>query len=96
MRIELREPRPGEPIDARAVVLAIADDGRGMDAETQAHMFEPYFTTKVGGLGIGLSTVYGIVKRAGGTIFVDSAVGAGTTFRIALPRTSGTPPVGNA
>ena len=96
VRIELREPRPGEPIDARAVVLAIADDGRGMDAETQAHMFEPYFTTKVGGLGIGLSTVYGIVKRAGGTIFVDSAVGAGTTFRIALPRTSGTPPVGNA
>jgi signal transduction histidine kinase len=91
VRIELRDPRPEEPIPPTSVVLAVADDGRGMDAETQAHMFEPYFTTKPGGLGIGLSTVYGIVKRAGGTILVDSAVGAGTTFRIALPRAA--PPI---
>jgi signal transduction histidine kinase len=96
VRIELREPRPGEPVDARAVVLAVADDGRGMDADTQARMFEPYYTTKPGGLGIGLSTVYGIVKRAGGTIHAESAPGKGTTFRITLPRADAGPPAGTA
>jgi signal transduction histidine kinase len=94
VRIELREPRPGEPISPTSVVLAVIDDGCGMDAKTQAQMFEPYFSTKKSGLGIGLSTVYGIVKGAGGTILVDSAVGAGTTFRIALPRASATAPAG--
>jgi signal transduction histidine kinase len=86
VRIELRAPRPGEPVSPKSVVLAVVDDGCGMDEATQAHMFEPYFSTKAAGSGIGLSTVYGIVKRAGGTISVDSAVGVGTTFRIALPR----------
>ena len=89
IRVELREPRADEPISPTTVVLAIADDGCGMDAETQAHIFEPYFSGKAAGHGIGLSTVYGIVKRAGGTILVESSVGAGTTFRIALPRASG-------
>lgn len=86
VHIELREPRPDEPISPTAIVLAVVDQGRGMDADTQAHIFEPYFSTKVAGHGIGLSTVYGIVKRAGGTILVDSTVGVGTTFRIVLPR----------
>jgi signal transduction histidine kinase len=89
IRVELREPLADEPISPTAVVLAVVDDGCGMDAETQAHIFEPYFSGKSTGHGIGLSTVYGIVKRAGGTILVDSSVGAGTTFRIALPRASG-------
>lgn len=94
VRIELREPRAGEPVSPTSVVLSVVDDGCGMDAATQAHMFEPYFSTKPAGSGIGLSTVYGIVKRAGGTISVESAVGVGTTFRIALPRAAGTPPPG--
>jgi signal transduction histidine kinase len=89
VRIELREPRPDEPISPTSVVLAVVDDGRGIDAATQAHMFEPYFSTKGSGHGIGLATAYGIVKRAGGTVLVDSAVGAGTTFRIVLPRAAG-------
>ena len=57
-----------------------------MDAETQAHIFEPYFSRKAGGHGIGLSVVYGIVKRCRGSISVHSEPGAGATFIIALPR----------
>ena len=86
VRVELREPRPDEPISPTSIVLGVVDDGHGMDAKTQEHIFEPYFSTKPAGHGIGLATVYGIVKRAGGTILVDSSVGVGTTFRIVLPR----------
>ena len=89
VRIELREPRVDEPISPTSIVLAIVDNGHGMDAKTQEHIFEPYFSTKPAGHGIGLATVYGIVKRAGGTILVDSSVGVGTTFRIVLPRVAG-------
>ena len=89
VRIELREPRADEPISPTSIVLAVVDNGRGMDAKTQEHIFEPYFSTKPAGHGIGLATVYGIVKRAGGTILVDSSVGVGTTFRIVLPRVVG-------
>ncbi len=70
------------------VVLEVADDGRGMSPETLEHVFEPFFTTKGPGegTGLGLSTVYGIVSQNGGFIDVESAEGAGTTFRIRLPR----------
>ena len=81
--LQHRPMPPGE-----YVRLTVRDSGVGMDATTMARAFDPFFTTKAPGhgIGMGLSTVYGVVKQSGGFIWIDSAVGEGSTFTIYLPR----------
>jgi PAS domain S-box-containing protein len=80
-----------EFVPGNYVLLSVRDDGSGMNEEILAHLFEPFFTTKaVGkGTGLGLATVYGIVKQNQGFIFVESEPGRGSLFRVYLPRYTG-------
>ncbi len=82
-----RRQHPGAVVGP-CVMMSVTDTGCGMDEETQSHVFEPFFTTKAEGkgTGLGLATVYGVVKQTNGYISVDSVVGQGTSFNVYLPR----------
>jgi signal transduction histidine kinase len=89
--LESRNLHGGEMPAGNYVLMSISDTGYGMELETIEHIFEPFFTTKADGkgTGIGLSTVYGIVKSASGCIEVSSSVGKGSLFKVYLPETPG-------
>jgi signal transduction histidine kinase len=87
-RIELRV-REASTVEVRGrgwLVLEVTDQGTGMSDEVKAHLFEPYFTTKHSGTGLGLASVYGIARQLRGRVLVDSVYGRGSTFSVLLPR----------
>ncbi len=91
---ESKQVRSGTPVTGLRSVLEISDTGSGMDGNTLDRIFEPFFSTKFIGRGMGLAAVRGIVESHDGEILVRSAPGRGTTFRIAFPAASGVPAEG--
>ncbi len=82
-------PLPDVPGGPRQFVrISIKDQGVGIPAEHLERIFDPYFTTKPSGTGLGLAVSHAVIKNHGGLLQAESAVGAGTTFHILLPRST--------
>jgi PAS domain S-box-containing protein len=96
--VRARRELPGTQFDFGVVAdperylhLIVQDSGVGMDAETLRVIFEPLFTTKKNGTGLGLAVAHQVVQRHRGEIFVDSRIGAGTAFHLFIPLTAAPP-----
>jgi signal transduction histidine kinase len=88
LEIGTRNPEPTTPTAVGGLSmleLIVADEGTGITDTVMARMFQPFFTTKRKGTGIGLATVHDIVTKAGGSISVESQIGHGSTFRLSFP-----------
>jgi signal transduction histidine kinase len=85
--------RSSAPPAMDGLLVSVTDDGPGIDPHTMQHLFEPFFTTKLGGSGLGLVTAYGLVRAAGGEMFVESTLGVGAEFSVWLPRATDMRPV---
>lgn len=85
IELTLRAPRADEQLACDSVVLEIHDDGAGMEEDCAAHLFEPYFAGVGSASRLGLASVHGIVRRAGGSVHASTAPGAGITVSVALP-----------
>lgn len=86
VRLAPHRVQSGTDAHAEMVMIQVSDKGTGMDAATKAKMFDPYFSTKEGGRGLGLASVWGIVRSLHGTVEVDSKLGEGTTITVLIPR----------
>ncbi|HEY5547559.1 MAG TPA: ATP-binding protein [Gemmatimonadaceae bacterium] len=80
------EAPPGVRLPGGGVSIRIADEGPGIPAEDREKMFDPFFTTRPGGSGLGLAVVHRAVESHSGCVFVDSEVGSGTRITVLLPR----------
>jgi signal transduction histidine kinase len=72
--------------EADSAIICVADNGAGMSRETAARVFEPLFSTKAFGVGLGMPLVKRIVEQHGGSVLIESEQGAGTRVSIVLPR----------
>lgn len=75
--------------DTKKLYVEFADTGSGLSAEVQAHLFEPFYTTKADGSGLGLAVSHEIIANHGGELTIDSMPGVGATFTVMLPVTEG-------
>ena len=87
INVRVDEASPGNnPPPGQYVRVTVQDDAAGMPPEVVRRVTEPFYTTKSGGTGLGLSQVYGFVKQVGGEVTIDSQVGAGTSVHLFFPR----------
>ncbi len=94
---ETMDGNPGNTLPpGRYVAFSVRDEGCGIQPENLARVFDPYFTTKEGGSGLGLASVHSIVRRHGGDVAISSVPGKGTEFIIRLPAAAGEETPGEA